>query len=252
MSKYYSIGEFSEKTGVTVRTLHYYDEIGLLKPAATSKNGRRKYSNESLITLQKIITLKYIGFSLEKIKEFLQNDRWNLEETISLQKKILVEQKQQIEEAISALDHALYAVGHEEEVDAAVLISLINSIQTEDKQKELLSKAIGRNKVEKIFTISDEKKLEIERSFVKIHSKVKKLYTNAPDSPEVQRLVEEYLSLVHEVIGEDLGIIEGLENIDLDDEIWFFSSPFSKEEEEWFAEGVNIYLEQKGVNPGGN
>ncbi|MCL1702963.1 MerR family transcriptional regulator [Lysinibacillus sp. Bpr_S20] len=51
MSTQYSIGEFAKKTGVTIRTLHYYDEIDLLKPSFTSAAGRRFYSNDDIIKI---------------------------------------------------------------------------------------------------------------------------------------------------------------------------------------------------------
>ncbi|WP_420541201.1 MerR family transcriptional regulator [Priestia filamentosa] len=65
----YSIGQFAKKTGVTVRTLRYYEEIGLLIPECTKTN-RRFYCDSHLSSLQKIISLKYIGLSLEKIKKY--------------------------------------------------------------------------------------------------------------------------------------------------------------------------------------
>jgi DNA-binding transcriptional MerR regulator len=70
MKKVYPIGEFAKKTGQTIRTLHYYDEIGILKPSRISSSGRRFYSEDEMITLQKIVALKFLGFSLEEIKSF--------------------------------------------------------------------------------------------------------------------------------------------------------------------------------------
>ena len=53
--------------GVTLRTIRYYDKIGLLKPSHILDNGYRQYCNKDLITLQKILALKELGFSLEEI-----------------------------------------------------------------------------------------------------------------------------------------------------------------------------------------
>ena len=67
----YSIGEFSEKTGISIRTLHYYDEIGLLQPKKNPTSGHRIYRYQDAITLQKILSLKFLGYNLDKIAELL-------------------------------------------------------------------------------------------------------------------------------------------------------------------------------------
>lgn len=62
----FAIGEISAKSGISIRTLHYYDEIGLLKPEKHPISGHRIYKNQDIITLQKITSLKFLGYSLEK------------------------------------------------------------------------------------------------------------------------------------------------------------------------------------------
>lgn len=81
MKDSYPIGTFAKKTGVTIRTLHYYDEIGILKPNITP-SGRRFCGDHHFISLQKIVTLKFLGFSLDKIKELMQTEHWNLKESL--------------------------------------------------------------------------------------------------------------------------------------------------------------------------
>lgn len=61
--KYYQIKEISQMTSLSVRSLQYYDELGLLKPSKRSNAGYRLYSETDLLTLQQIITLKFLGFS---------------------------------------------------------------------------------------------------------------------------------------------------------------------------------------------
>ena len=66
-----TVGEAAEKTGVTVRTLQYYDREGLLSPSAESEGGRRLYTDKDLVMLHQIISLKSLGFSLNDIKHRL-------------------------------------------------------------------------------------------------------------------------------------------------------------------------------------
>ena len=67
----YRIGELASMTGVTVRTLHHYDNLGLLRPSGHSESGYRLYSQADLARLQQVMTLRYLGFPLERIRELL-------------------------------------------------------------------------------------------------------------------------------------------------------------------------------------
>ena len=68
---YMTVGEVAKKMRTTVRTLQYYDKEGLLSPSAESEGGRRLYTDKDLVTLNQIISLKSLGFSLDDIKERL-------------------------------------------------------------------------------------------------------------------------------------------------------------------------------------
>ena len=100
----YAIGAFSKKTGVTIRTLRYYDEKNLLKPSYVSESGRRYYKDEDIITLQKIMTLKFLGYSLEDVEVFIDENDWNLHDSLVYQKEQLERKKEQIEQSIRTLD----------------------------------------------------------------------------------------------------------------------------------------------------
>ena len=67
----YSVGEVARLTGVTVRTLHHYDEIGLLSPSGRTAAGYRRYAESDLARLQQILTYRELGFPLEEIGEIL-------------------------------------------------------------------------------------------------------------------------------------------------------------------------------------
>ncbi len=84
--KSYSTGKFAKLANVTERTIRYYDKIGLLKPSFVMENGYRYYTDEDLLKLQRIISLKNLGFSLEEIYPMtLKNDKKSLEDSLELQ-----------------------------------------------------------------------------------------------------------------------------------------------------------------------
>ena len=90
MEKYYTTGQFAKMAGVTLRTIRYYDKIGLLKPSHILDNGYRQYCNKDLITLQKILALKELGFSLEEIYPLIiDNDKDSFKESLKLQTSLM-------------------------------------------------------------------------------------------------------------------------------------------------------------------
>ena len=101
------IKEFADFTGVSVRTLHYYDEIGLLKPSITDKNnGYRYYNEESAERMFEIIFLRELDFSLKSIKDILSSPDYNKKEAYRKQKELLLLKKSRLDRLILALEKA--------------------------------------------------------------------------------------------------------------------------------------------------
>ena len=100
-----SVKEFANFTGVSVRTLHYYDEIGLLKPAIVDRQtGYRFYDESSLSRMQEILFFRELDFSLKSISEILSSPHYNKETALREQKKLLILKKERLERLISAID----------------------------------------------------------------------------------------------------------------------------------------------------
>jgi DNA-binding transcriptional MerR regulator len=101
------VKEVADLTGVSVRTLHHYDEIGLLVPDNVTEAGYRVYSNENLTTLQQILFFREVGFPLKKIKELLESPSVNRLEAFELQRDMLVAKRSQLETMIETIDKTL-------------------------------------------------------------------------------------------------------------------------------------------------
>ena len=101
------IKEFAAYTGVSVRTLHYYDEIGLLKPAFVDRiTGYRYYDNTSLLRMQEILFYRELDFSLKRIGEILSSPHYDKTAALQEQKQLLILKKERLERLISAIDGA--------------------------------------------------------------------------------------------------------------------------------------------------
>ena len=102
------IQEFAKFTGVSVRTLHYYDEIGLLKPASVERStGYRYYDENSLLRMQEILFYRELDFSLKSIGEILSSPHYDKNEALRKQKEMLILKKERLERLISAVDGAM-------------------------------------------------------------------------------------------------------------------------------------------------
>src|SRR6476659_4980384 len=102
----YRVSEFAEKAGITVRTLHHYDRLGLLKPSSRTTAGYRLYGDRDFARLQQIVTLKFIGLPLKQIKDLLDGSDLDLAATLRLQRRLLLEKRMQMEAAIQAIEEA--------------------------------------------------------------------------------------------------------------------------------------------------
>ncbi len=101
------IKEFAKLTGVSVRTLHYYDEIGLLKPAfVDEQNGYRFYDENSLERMQEILFYRELDFGLKSISEILSSPDYDKQKALTEQRKLLILKKERLERIIDALDGA--------------------------------------------------------------------------------------------------------------------------------------------------
>ena len=102
----YQIKEAAQLSGVSVKTLHHYDKIGLLVPLK-SENGYRTYSQEDLERLQVILYYKYLGFSLETIAELLKEERIDLLPHLTRQLDYLTRERQHLDTLISTLQKTI-------------------------------------------------------------------------------------------------------------------------------------------------
>ena len=109
MSDLYRVAEFARLAGVTVRTLQYYDRIDLLKPAQSTEGGHRLYQRRDLLRLQQILTLKWMGFKLDQIKQLIESPQYDLRTALRMQKAAIDSQIATLQAASDALAHALSA-----------------------------------------------------------------------------------------------------------------------------------------------
>ena len=109
-SKGYQVKEVARLAGVTVRTLHHYDEIGLLVPSGRTEAGYRLYDDGDLLRLQQIVIGRELGFSLEEIRRLLDDPGVDRKETLRRQREGLVRRRRATDAMVRSIDRALEAL----------------------------------------------------------------------------------------------------------------------------------------------
>jgi DNA-binding transcriptional MerR regulator len=119
-----TVGQVAEQYGVTVRTLHHYDEIGLLAPGERTSAGYRLYSDKDIARLQHVVVYRRLGFALEEIALLLDDASADLGEHLRRQRDVVMSRLDEMHELVTAIDRAL-----EKEMSGTKL--------TKEEQKEL-------------------------------------------------------------------------------------------------------------------
>ncbi len=124
----YRIHEFAQIAGVTVKALHHYDRLGLLKPRRTG-SGYRIYVEQDLARLEQIVALKFVGLPLKQIKILLDRDPLQLPEALRMQRSVLEEKRCLLDRAIGAIANAEKKIQSGEPAGPAVLREIIEAIE---------------------------------------------------------------------------------------------------------------------------
>ncbi|AUJ24981.1 MULTISPECIES: MerR family transcriptional regulator [Virgibacillus] len=162
---YFTVKQFANMIGITERTLQYYDRKGVLKPTSYTDHGHRLYTHEDIFTAQKIITFKYLGFSLKEIKAHLyESAAKNMQETLKEQKKLLEEKRDHLIHVIRTISR-VEKMADMSEINKDLLLAIIHATQAEEDVEQWLANHLSPSSMEKIFIrhLSEEERFDIER-----------------------------------------------------------------------------------------
>lgn len=123
------IGELAKLVSVSVRSLHHYDEIGLLNPGAGRKSQHRLYNINDVAKLQQIISLKSIGFSLAEIKNFMHNRKFDLKTSLMMQQEMIEQKIEAYSNINQTLRLMLSRMKHDPNVEMEGLLMLMKEMK---------------------------------------------------------------------------------------------------------------------------
>ncbi len=130
----FRVQEFARLAGVTVRTLHFYDESGLLAPSGRSERGHRRYRRHDLLRLQQILTLKHLGFGLEEIRALLAAPAYDLRASLRMQKEAVEGEILRLQSVAYALTRTLDTLEQTGGVDWIQVVAIIHGLREADRR----------------------------------------------------------------------------------------------------------------------
>lgn len=236
------VQEFAKQTGVTVRTLHHYDRLGLLQPERT-ESGYRVYGERELIRLQRITVLKFIGCSLQEIKELVERNPDDLRSTLELQQEALERRRKTLDGALKAVEKARRVLEDSGKADWQTLKTIVETIEMEqntdwmnkyyspDAQAELKKRAeeMGPSAIQ-----------QGQKGWAVLLAECEQAVKDGvdPKSERGQQLAKRWLELVSAFTGGNSQVKEGLDKFYADQKNWpaTFKRPWSDEVDAFIVE----------------
>lgn len=204
--KEYSVKQVAEISGVSPRTLHHYDKIGLLIPATRTQAGYRSYGEAQLLLLQQILFLKKLQFSLLEIKEIISDPAYDLIQALRKQKASLSQQQANLKILLNTIDNTIRHLNQEIMLNPEDLYHGLKKGTAQQYREEAIKK-YGRTSVEKSeHALIDLGKNGFRALVTKQKDNAQKLYSLRnldPKDEEVQKEMEEHYQIIRQFWAKD-------------------------------------------------
>lgn len=242
--KLYRTGEFAARAAVTVRTLRWYDRVGLLKPSQVTEAGHRLYTDNDLIRLEQILALKFLGLSLDEIRQFLKREPDSILASLAVQKEMMKEQRNHLDRVIRALEW-VEGISRFGRPEWESIIHVIQVIQMEPK-KDWWKKYYTEEQVQKLEErhkdYTEEDAMRDAARWDEVIADLKRLAAAGKDpaDPQSQDVARRWWELIQEFTQGDEGIFEGLSKMHCSVED-LRKKPYGEKEEQLIQQALQIY-----------
>ena len=216
----WKVGELSERTGLSVRALHHYEEIGLLVPSGRTEAGHRLYAEDEVMRLQQIASLRSLGFSLAEIREFLDSPSFSPERVIELHIARIrerIELEKRLCDRLEAVAGLLIAREDPAEGDSAE--KFVEIVMEVTKMSERIEKYYTPEQLEQLERrrqeLGEERIRASQAEWPALMEKVRVEMDAGTDPADerAQKLVRRWMELVEEFTGGDAGIRRSVTNM---------------------------------------
>ncbi|MCY7484134.1 MerR family transcriptional regulator [Paenibacillus alvei] len=231
------VKEVADITGVSVRTLHHYDEIGLLTPAHITEAGYRQYSEDDLALLQQILFFRELDFPLKQIKEIIYSPNFNQAEALELHRSMLLEKRRQLDVMLETLDRTIRHMKGEIEMtnkEKFQGFDFSHNPYEQEARERWGSKAVDEANA-KISSMTMEQQSSLSEKMNEIYTRLAALRNSAPESEEAQAGIKEWFDFLNSMGKYTPEAFKGLGQMYVDDER--FTKNIDK-----FGEGLAAFM----------
>ncbi len=247
----YTVCQLAKLSGVSVRTLHHYDRIGLLKPAYHGSNGYRYYEEEQLLLLQQILFFRELGFKLERIKKVVGRGDFDKIAALKIHKSVLRKEIVRLEGLITTIDKTIKHLQGEKKMSHNELYEEFNKKEYHD----YLIKRYGETAKENIAESQQRTKgwqKQDWQNFKEEGNAIGEELANALerklaiDSEEVQALIERHYRMINRCYTPTREVYVGLGDLYQEHPgLRSFYEAFHKELPQFLAKAMKVYAEQE-------
>lgn len=239
----YTIGQLAKQTGITVRTLHYYDEKGLLPPAHKDAHGHRFYDNDSIVMLQQITMYKYLGYTLRQIEGLLAQQR-PIIDVLAEQRTALLEKRMQLDHMLATIDTAIVIQQKSPVVNAASLLVVMQSMLTVNEQKTFLRTYLPEELIANMYDYFEQNIVSINARYLSLTHALQEAYVTPLPDAALKALLRDYFTIIPTELAQQIAVyMQDVDDAALDN--WLFTSLLSDEEEAWLLACVEKFDLQK-------
>jgi len=189
---FYQVKQLAKIAGVSVRTLHYYDSMGILKPAFRNENGYRYYDENSVIRLQQILFFRHLGFSLKETGRIVSRPDFNVIEALQSHREILKKKAEQINELLKTIDNTVKRLKGEIEMEIREYYQGFSEEQVERYRREVRERwgeKTLQESEQRILRMGKQKFAELQAEGGKIFQAIADKMSEGYDSKAVQEQV---------------------------------------------------------------
>jgi MerR family transcriptional regulator, thiopeptide resistance regulator len=191
----YTVKQISTMAGLTPRTLHYYDEIGLLKPTRLGENGYRYYDQEALLRLQQILLYRELNMPLENIRKVLNQPDFEVKSALERHKQAIQRQMINLERLLTTIDNTILHLEGKTEMSSEQMFDGFSDEQQAEYEKEAMQMydpAIVKVSNQKWKSYTNEEKKRILEEGKTVYENFVKAMPKGSSSPEAQACVEHW------------------------------------------------------------
>jgi MerR family transcriptional regulator, thiopeptide resistance regulator len=218
----YRINEFAELAGVTVRALHHYDRLGLLKPTARTGTKYRLYSDSDLVRLEQIVVLKFLGMSLKEIGSVIDREA-SVASALERQQRVLADKRRQLDYAMNTIAQAGTSLKSHGRPDWKLFRQIIQEIEmqnTTDWSRKYYSDE-AKAKIEERRTLwNPELQAQVTKDWNELFADIQASLDEDPASEKAQQLAARWKTLLAGFTGGDPEIQKGLNKMYADRDNW--------------------------------